>query len=311
MNFSPLHASLFYRAPPRILLLALALLLTFLQSPALGNEIAEASAGIAEATRGIAEARRACEHQHAVRIGHAGKDVIWVPTHDKLVTAMLSAAGTAADDFVIDLGAGDGKIPIAAAKDFGAKALGIEYDPKMVELAQCYIRAEQLTNTVEIRQADIFQEDFSKATVITMYLLPELNRKLRPSLLKLRPGTRIVSNRFKLGGWQPDEILKVEGVANEAYLWIVPAPIAGVWHFEQQSGAESFRARLHQQFQIVGGTVLSKSNARIRGKLRGTQVKLLVPLRRTRHFEGQLENDQLILRSSDSAGAEIFIGHRN
>jgi hypothetical protein len=188
------------------------------------------------------DARRACEHQHAVRIGNAGKDVIWVPTHDKLVTAMLSAAGTGPDDFVIDLGAGDGKIPIAAAKEFGAKALGIEYDPKMVELAQCYVRAEQLGDKVEIRQADIFQEDFGKATVLTMYLLPELNKKLRPSLLELSPGTRIVSNRFKMGRWQPDELISVEGVANEAYLWIVPARIAGVWRFEQKSGTESFHA---------------------------------------------------------------------
>ena len=257
------------------------------------------------------EARRACEHEHAVRIGNAGKDVIWVPTHDKLVTAMLSGAGTGPDDFVIDLGAGDGKIPIAAAKEFGAKALGIEYDPKMVELAQCYVRAEQLGDKVEIRQADIFQEDFGKATVLTMYLLPELNKKLRPSLLELRPGTRIVSNRFKMGRWQPDELISVEGVANEAYLWIVPARIAGVWRFEQQSGAESFRARLQQEFQIVRGNLLGRSERKIRGKVRGTEIQLLVPLRRSRHFQGQLENDQIILRSNDSEATDIFIGQRD
>jgi hypothetical protein len=257
------------------------------------------------------DARRACEHQHAVRIGNAGKDVIWVPTHDKLVNAMLSAAGTGSDDFVIDLGAGDGKIPIAAAKEFGAKALGIEYDPKMVELAQCYVRAEQLGHKVEIRQADIFEEDFSKATVLTMYLLPELNKKLRPSLLELRPGTRIISNRFKMGRWQPDELISVEGVANEAYLWIVPAPIAGVWRFEQKSGTASFRARLQQDFQIVRGNLLDRSEGKIRGKVRGTKIQLLVPLRRTRHFQGQLENDQIILRSNDSEAPDIFIGQRD
>ena len=257
------------------------------------------------------DARRACEHQHAVRIGNAGKDVIWVPTHDKLVNAMLSAAGTGSDDFVIDLGAGDGKIPIAAAKEFGAKALGIEYDPKMVELAQCYVRAEQLGQKVEIRQADIFEEDFSKATVLTMYLLPELNKKLRPSLLELRPGSRIISNRFKMGRWQPDELISVEGVANEAYLWIVPAPIAGVWRFEQKSGTASFRARLQQDFQIVRGNLLDRSEGKIRGKVRGTKIQLLVPLRRTRHFQGQLENDQIILRSNDSEAPDIFIGQRD
>jgi hypothetical protein len=246
-----------------------------------------------------------------VRIGNAGKDVIWVPTHDKLVSAMLSAAGTGPDDFVIDLGAGDGKIAIAAAKEFGARALGIEYDPKMVELAQCYVRAEQLTDKVEIRQADIFQEDFSKATVLTLYLLPELNKKLRPSLLELRPGTRIVSNRFKMGHWQPDELISVEGVANEAYLWIVPARIAGLWRFEQQTGTESFRARLQQEFQIVRGNLLGRPEAKIRGKIHGTQIQLLVALRQTKHFKGQLENDQIILRSNDSDAPEILIGRRN
>jgi hypothetical protein len=270
-----------------------------------------ACSGAAALSDDTVDARRTCEHEHAVRIGNAGKDVIWVPTHDKLVSAMLSAAGTGPDDFVIDLGAGDGKIPIAAAKEFGAKALGIEYDPKMVELAQCYVRAARLTDKVEIRQADIFQEDFSKATVLTLYLLPELNKKLRPSLLELRPGTQIVSNRFKMGRWQPDGLISVEGVANEAYLWIVPAPIAGVWRFEHQTGTESFRARLQQEFQIVRGSLLGRSAAKIRGKVRGTQIQLLVPLRRTRHFQGQLENDQIILRSNDSEAPDVFIGRRD
>jgi Methyltransferase domain len=244
-----------------------------------------------------------------VRIGNAGKDVIWVPTHDKLVTAMLEAAGTGPDDVVIDLGAGDGKIPIAAAKEFGAKAVGIEYDARMVELAQCYVRAEQLTQRVEIRQADIFQEDFSKATVLTMYLLPALNRKLRPSLLELEPGTRIVSNRFKLGRWQPDKLIDVEGVANQAYLWIVPARIEGVWRFEQQTGTESFRARLQQEFQLVRGNVLGNSRAAIRGKLRGTHIELRIALRgSTTRFEGTVEASRITLRSTQDNDSRIFIG---
>jgi hypothetical protein len=270
-----------------------------------------ACSGAAALSDDTVDAKRACEHQHAVRIGNAGKDVIWVPTHDKLVSAMLSAAGAGSNDFVIDLGAGDGKIPIAAAKEFGARALGIEYDPKMVELAQCYVRAEQLADKVEIREADIFREDFSRATVLTMYLLPELNKKLRPSLLDLTPGTRIVSNRFKMGRWQPDELISVEGVANQAYLWIVPARIAGVWRFEQQTGTESFRARLHQEFQVVRGNLLGRSGAKVRGKVHGTHIQLLVPLRQTKHFQGQLENDQIILRSNDSEAPDVFIGRRD
>src|SRR5690606_9041896 len=106
---------------------------------------------------------------------------------------------------VVDLGSGDGRIPIAAAKHFGARALGIEYNPKMVKLAQCYVRAEGLSQKVTIKQGDIFEEDFSDATVVTMYLLSELNMRLRPTILKMRPGTRVVSNSFKMGEWSPDE----------------------------------------------------------------------------------------------------------
>lgn len=285
-------------SPHRLLspALTIALFLALISTTAFGND--------------TADARRACEHQHAVRIGNAGKDVIWVPTHDKLVTAMLQAAETGPNDFVIDLGAGDGKIPIAAAKEFGASALGIEYDSEMVELAQCYVIAEQLAQQVEIRQADIFQEDFSKATVLTMYLLPELNLKLRPSLLALRPGTRIVSNRFKMGRWQPDKLISVDGVANQAYLWIVPAQIAGLWRFEAQSGRGAFRARLTQEFQQLHGSILGRAGGRIRGKLQGVEIDLLVPSRPTLRLSGHLENGEMRLIAKDVEPRIEYRGRR-
>ncbi|PZN34245.1 MAG: SAM-dependent methyltransferase, partial [Proteobacteria bacterium] len=170
-----------------------------------------------------AESRQQCERDFSPRSGQPGKDVIWVPTREELVNAMLTAAKTGPEDFVVDLGSGDGRIPIAAAKRFGARALGIEYNPQMVELAQCYVRSEGLEDRVEIRQADIFETDFSDATVLTLYLLSDLNMKLRPTILALRPGTRVVSNSFKMGEWEPDQDIEVENSYAHAYLWIVPA----------------------------------------------------------------------------------------
>ena len=154
-------------------------------------------------------------------VGQPGKDVIWVPTPDTLVTRMLTAAKVTKDDLVYDLGSGDGKIPIAAAKQFGAKAVGIEYNPDMADLARRSTKREGVDNMVQIVTGDIFKEDFSKATVVTMYLLPDLNVKLRPRLLnELRPGTRIVSHQFDMGTWKPEK--KVELNGRVVYLWTVP-----------------------------------------------------------------------------------------
>src|SRR5688500_1721551 len=137
--------------------------------------------------------REECERDFKPSTGQPGKDVVWVPTNDGLVTKMLEMAEVKSSDLVYDLGAGDGKIAIAAAKQFGAKAVGVEYDPDMAKLAQCFVRAEGVTEKVKILQGDIFETDFSSATVVTLYLLPELNLKLRPTILKMKPGTRVVS----------------------------------------------------------------------------------------------------------------------
>jgi tRNA G37 N-methylase Trm5 len=142
--------------------------------------------------------------------GQAGKDVVWIPTPDALVTKMLEAVKTTRDDVVYDLGSGDGKIPIAAAKQYGAKAVGIEYNPEMAELARRNVKREGVDNLVSIVTGDIFVEDFSQATVVTMYLLPQLNIKLRPTILKMKPGTRVTSHQFGMGEWEPDQQLKVE-----------------------------------------------------------------------------------------------------
>jgi hypothetical protein len=256
--------------------------------------------------------RASCDRELGVRIGNEGKDVIWVPTHDKLVSAMLEAADTTSRDYVVDLGAGDGKIPITAAKEFGAQALGIEYDAQMVKLAKCYVDAERVVDKVEIRQADIFETDLSKATVLTMYLLPKINMKLRPAILELTPGTRVVSNRFKMGGWQPDRVIAAEGVANQAYLWIVPAPIAGRWRFEEQAGPDRFHVRFEQRFQAIEGTVLGHERRRIHNEhLRGTQLEFTLSTRnQTLSMRGNVHEDVMQLTADHDGVTVVYIGKR-
>lgn len=201
-------------------------------------------------------------------VGQAGKDVIWVPTPDELVKAMLTTADVKPGDSVVDLGSGDGKIAIAAARDFGAKARGIEYNPEMVALARRNAIRAGVGGRVTFEQADIFQTDFANATVVTLYLLPSLNLKLRPIILKMRPGTRVVSNSFTMGEWEPERTISTD--TSTGYFWIVPANVAGRWAFEV--GNDRFATELGQQFQYVttanGGPIRS-------GKLRGAAIELL------------------------------------
>jgi SAM-dependent methyltransferase len=186
-------------------------------------------------------------------VGQAGKDVIWVPTPDALVTKMLEAVKTTKDDLVFDLGSGDGKIPIAAAKQYGAKAVGIEYNADMAELARRNVKRAGVDNLVTIVTGDIFKEDFSKATVVTMYLLPDLNLKLRPIILAMKPGTRVTSHQFNMGDWDPDQHLKIE--YRDAYVWIVPAAVAGEWTLKEDAGGFEGTLNLIQRYQRAGGTI--------------------------------------------------------
>ena len=186
-------------------------------------------------------------------MGQAGKDVIWIPTPDALVKAMLGAAKVTSDDIVYDLGAGDGRIPIAAARQFGARAIGIEYDKDMADLARRNARRAGVDGRVQIITGDIFKEDFSKATVVTMYLLPDLNLKLRPLILAMKPGTRVTSHAFSMGDWEPDEFLSVE--ARDAYLWYVPARVEGTWAFKEDGWGTEGTVVFVQRYQRLGGTV--------------------------------------------------------
>src|SRR6266403_1844133 len=185
------------------------------------------------------------------QVGQAGKDVIWVPTPDDVVDRMLTMAQVTPNDFVIDLGSGDGKIAILAARKFSARALGIEYNPDMVKLSQNNALAAGVASKASFRNADIFASDFSQASVITMYLLPGLNMKLRPQLLSMRPGTRVVSHSFTMEDWEADEISTMDG--RRAYFWVVPANVMGTWALD--AGGAKAELALEQTFQKVNGTV--------------------------------------------------------
>lgn len=208
----------------------------------------------------LAQSRATCEQQYKPQVGQPGKDVIWVPTNDALVERMLQMAKTTSSDLVYDLGAGDGKIAIAAAKKFGARSVGVEYNPDMAKYAQCLVAAEGVSGRTKIIHGDVFQTDFSAATVVTLYLLPELNLRLRPTLLKMKPGTRVVSHSFLMDDWEPDERSNTED--GSAYLWIVPAQVGGTWTFTPQQGGERFVAQLEQTFQTLRGSVGSGANAK-------------------------------------------------
>ncbi len=191
------------------------------------------------------------DDQYKPRIGQDGKDVVWVPTTNALVTVMLQTAKVTPKDLVYDLGSGDGRIAIAAAKDFGARAVGIEFNPEMAQLAQRNVERSGLGDRVKIINGDIFVEDFSRATVVTMYLLPELNLSLRPTILKMKPGTRVTSHAFDMGDWEAD--IEIEGPAR-AFYWVVPAQVEGEWNI---TGMERDRTilKLSQHFQKIGGTL--------------------------------------------------------
>lgn len=184
-------------------------------------------------------------------VGQSGKDVIWVPTPQALVDRMMMMAKVTPQDYVIDLGSGDGRTVITAAK-LGAKALGIEYNPDMVELSKRNAAKEGVGDKAVFVHGDIFQSDFSRADVVTMFLLSGLNLKLRPILLDMKPGTRVVSNTFDMGDWKADQIVEATGQCTSycrAYLWIIPAKVAGTWKIGESELA------LQQTYQTIAGTL--------------------------------------------------------
>ena len=204
------------------------------------------------------------------RVGQQGKDVVWVPTPQELVDKMLDMAKVTPKDYLIDLGSGDGRTVITAAKR-GLRAHGIEYNPDMVELSKSNAVKAGVSDKATFAKADLFESDFSDAQVITMFLLPQINLKLRPKILDVKPGTRIVSNSFTMGEWEADESATVGGECDHwctALLWIVPAKVDGTWQLAQGE------LSLKQNFQMLSGTIKTGSSiAEItQGKMIGDQI---------------------------------------
>jgi precorrin-6B methylase 2 len=220
--------------------------------------------------------------------GQSGKDVIWLPTAQALAEKMLNLAQVTPQDYLIDLGSGDGRIVIAAAKR-GARAHGIEYNPDMVELSKRNAVREGVADKATFVKADLFESNFSAATVITMFLLPEINMKLRPAILDLKPGTRVVSNSFDMEDWKADQAVTVgkeEGCDSnycEAFFWIVPAKVEGRWKLSQ--GELLFK----QTYQMISGDYTS-----------GTS--------RTSITDGRLSGDRISFRIGDARYAGRVTG---
>jgi hypothetical protein len=214
------------------------------------------------------------------------RDVIYVPTPQGLVDRMLQIAEVKKDEYVIDLGSGDGRIPITAAK-LGARSLGVEIDPqRLKEAAENLAKVEpDVAARVEFRNQNLFETDLSQADVITMYLLNSINAKLRPKILELEPGTRIVSHAFNMGDWEADETDTVDG--KRLYYWIVPAKVEGNWQVTAPEG--TFTVKLAQTFQKVTGTA----------DIGGTQIELT---------DVALRGDRLSATITTSGTARTFVG---
>src|SRR6188508_2594890 len=222
------------------------------------------------ATAALAQEPAKPNAQFEPRVGQPGKDVVWVPTPQALVEKMLDLAKLTPKDFLMDLGSGDGRTVITAAKR-GATAMGVEFNPDMVELSKKNAQKEGMTAKATFVQADLFKTDLSKATVITMFLLPSINMQLRPSILNLKPGTRIVANTFTMEDWDADETQSVTDNCSSwctALLWIVPAKVQGTWKTPQGN------LTLTQTFQNVTGNL--NGTPITGGKLRGDQISLTV-----------------------------------
>ena len=240
------------------------------------------------------EAAQPAKKAYEPRVGQAGKDVVWVPTPDTLVDKMLALAKVTPADYLIDLGSGDGRTVIAAAKR-GVRAHGIEYNAAMVELSKRNAAAEGVGDKATFAKADLFESDFSRATVITMFLLPQINLKLRPKILDLRPGTRIVSNSFTMGEWEADETASTSDDCTgwcTALLWIVPAKVEGIWKLADGELV------LKQNFQTLSGT-LRTGNRTVpitSGRLRGEEIYLRTD---EDEYRGHVSGDGISLTSKN------------
>jgi len=237
------------------------------------------------------------DNQFNLSMASSGKDVMWVPTKVEMADQMLLLAQVRPGDLVYDLGSGDGVIPIEAGKKYQVRAVGIEYNPDLVKLSQRNAERAKVESLVTFKQGDIFVEDFSQATVLTLYLGENLNTKLMPTILKMQAGTRVVSNTFRMEGWIPDQEVRISN-GETAYLWIVPADIDGSWQWNGPSELSDLRLVLRQKKQFVDGTLYqgSKRIAHFEdGRIRGSDLEFAFAYQNTNYaFKGKISGPSMI-----------------
>jgi len=230
--------------------------------------------------------------------GGVNLDVPYVPTPQTVVNRMLNMAQTGANDIHYDLGSGDGRIVVTAARDFKVKkGVGVDLDPVRIREANANAKTAGVTDRVTFFQTDLFKFDFSEATVLTLYLLPDVNLKLRPIILDMKPGTRVVSHAFTMGDWKPDDQDNVEG--EQLYYWVVPTKMGGT--YEWKIGADAYRAEVFQEFQLISGTLTGPSGQAklLNTSMRGVDVKFDASVPKggapvVMHFAGKAEGDKLV-----------------
>ena len=256
----------------------------------------------------IAAATAACAPAALAQEGRG--DVIYVPTPQVTVDEMLKMAKVGPNDYIIDLGSGDGRIVITAAKRFGARGFGVDLDTYLLKIANATAAKEGVTDRAQFIEQNLFETDLSKATVITTYLLPEMNERLRPKLLALKPGTRVVAHDYDMGNWLPDEQKtlivpeKKVGDPGKSYVffWVVPAQVAGTWQSQINVGGKpvAYEFTVAQEFQMLEGSAQAGGLAGVlKGRMEGAQVKFTVSGKpgegAARHeFQGRLTAEDAI-----------------
>jgi len=246
------------------------------------------------------------------QLGQVSKDSVWVPTPERVIRRMLQMADTTKDDLVVDLGSGDGRIPVYAGKHFGARALGVELEANLVSYSRNAAKAQGVSHLVRFVQQDLYEADISQASVVALYISPGVMERLKPKLLALEPGTRVVSHHFTLGDWEPDETIRVEG--RSAHLWIVPAAVEGDWAISLPG--EDFRLSIKRNHQmlVTAGERSGKALLVIGPKLRGTEIRFTTFDRdgSSRHFTGHAAGDRVSGTSQgEGIAAQNWIGIRS
>jgi hypothetical protein len=245
-----------------------------------------------------------CAQAQAPQIGQVSKDSVWVPTPERMIHRMLQIADTTKDDLVIDLGSGDGRIPIHAARHFGARAIGVELEGNLVQLSREAAKTSGVAHLTQFLQQDLYEADLSKATVIALYISPPVMTRLAPRLMALKPGTRVVSHQFRLDDWEPDESIFVEG--RSGYLWVVPADARGTWVV--RVAGETFRVQFNQTRQKLEarGERAGKAIHVISARLRGSEINFTAfdADGGARYYEGRIDGGQMSGRSGGPGVAQ-------